>query len=177
MSVAVKTFADCLPVILREEGGFSDDARDPGGVTNLGVTAATWAAWTGQPATEAIMRALTPERVTPLYRADYWNAVDGDKLPDGLNLCVFDFAVNGGPGRAAKTLQGVVGAAQDGQVGPGTLGAIDTFVGAHGLKELVQAYCDSRAAFYRSLPTFATFGKGWLNRVDYVEGIALSWVG
>ena len=170
-------FDDALPVILREEGGYVDDARDPGGVTNLGVTAATWASWSGQPATDDVMHALTVADVSPLYKVRYWDAVQGDQLPAGINLCVFDFAVNGGPGHAAKTLQGVVGADQDGQIGPGTLGAVSTFVNARGLAELVQAYSDARKEFYRSLSTFSVFGGGWTNRVDYVEGVALSWAG
>lgn len=167
-----QTFTDALPIILREEGGFVNDARDPGGITNLGVTAGTWASWTGKPATDAIMHALTPAMVAPLYKARFWDVVKGDQLPSGVNLCVFDFAVNGGPSRSAKTLQYCVGATPDGQIGPGTLAA----VAAHDPKELVTAYSNARAAFYRELPTFATFGRGWLARVDYVEGVALSWL-
>lgn len=167
------TFTDALALVLKEEGGFSDNARDPGGMTNLGVTARTWASWSGGSATESVMRALTPGQVAPLYQTDYWNKIKGDNLPDGVNLVVFDFAVNSGPGNAAKTLQAVVGATADGIIGPDTLAAVT----AHDAKELITAYSNSRASFYRSLATFATFGKGWLARVDRIEEEALSWVG
>ena len=31
-------FKKCLEIILENEGGFADHPRDPGGMTNLGVT-------------------------------------------------------------------------------------------------------------------------------------------
>lgn len=170
------TFTDALNVVLHEEGGFVNNPRDPGGMTNLGVTADTWHQWTGRPINEVTMRSLTPDAVAPLYKAWYWDKIDGDNLPVGLALVVFDFAVNAGPGRAAKTLQGIVGAAEDGAIGPGTLRAIQAFITAHGLAELITRFSDARANYYRSLPTFATFGKGWLARVGRVETYALGWV-
>ena len=60
-----------------------------------------------------------------IYRARYWDAVAGDELPEGLDLAVFDFAVNSGPVRAVAYLQAALGVAQDGIVGPVTLGAVD----------------------------------------------------
>ena len=100
MTMTTHTFTDALAIILKEEGGFVDDARDPGGATNLGVTARTWHTWSGMPATEAVMRALGQAKVSPLYKAWFWDKIAGDKLPIGLALAVFDFAVNGGPAKA-----------------------------------------------------------------------------
>jgi lysozyme family protein len=104
----------------------------------------------------------------------YWNRVAGDDLPDALALCVFDFAVNAGPGRAAKLLQRIVGAVADGQVGKGTLAAVNAYVVTHGVAAAVKAYQDARKTYYRSLPTFEHFGKGWLARVDRVTKEALA---
>ncbi|KUR80901.1 glycoside hydrolase family 108 protein [Novosphingobium sp. FSW06-99] len=170
------TFADALPVVLTEEGGFVDDPRDPGGTTDLGITAAVWASWSGEPATEAVMHSLTPEKVTPLYKAWFWDKVAGEKLPDGLNLCVFDFAVNGGVSRAAKMLQQIVGASQDGMIGPGTLVQVGAYMALQGGDGLVSAYSEARRTFYRADPRFSVFGTGWLNRVAHVEQVALSWL-
>lgn len=166
-------FASALAEILHHEGGFVNHPKDPGGMTNLGVTKRTWESWTGKPASEAEMRALTPLTVAPLYRKNYWDAVCGDKLPPGLALCVFDFAVNAGPGRAARYLQKVVGANQDGRIGPQTLAAVTGYVVKHGQAAAVKAYQDARRGYYRSLGTFKTFGRGWLRRVDEVERAAL----
>jgi len=162
-------FSKCLEIILRHEGGFVNHPRDPGGITNLGVTARTWGDWTGKTPTVQIMRGLTQVKVAPLYKARYWDAVKGDELPAGLDLCVFDFAVNAGPGRAAKMLQRLVGVAADGKIGAYTLGA----VAKHDPAALIREYQDARRDYYRSLGTFDTFGRGWLRRTDETEHAAL----
>jgi lysozyme family protein len=167
-------FDRALTVILRHEGGWSNNSQDPGGMTNLGVTKATWEAWVRRPASESEMRNLTVEKVKPLYKQRYWDAVKGDELPPAVAMCVFDFGVNAGPARAIRYLQAVVGATQDGIIGPATLEAVNKYVSAHGADALVRAYQDKRRDYYRSLSTFGTFGRGWLRRVDEVEQKALA---
>ncbi len=171
------TFTDALGVVLREEGGFVKDERDPGGATNLGVTARTWHAWSGQPPSEAVMRGLTAAKVAPLYKAWFWDKIGGEALPAALALPLFDFAVNAGPARALETLQGVVGARKDAQPGPSTMRAAQAYISGIGLAKLITRFCDARADYYRSLPTFPAFGKGWLARVDRIKAEALAWAG
>lgn len=166
-------FASALAILLREEGGFVNDPADPGGMTNLGVTAKTWADYTGKPATESVMRGLTQVAVAPLYKSRYWDKIAGDQLGSGLALAVFDFAVNAGPARAAKMLQSIVGVTQDGQIGRGTLQAVQAYVMRKGIDTLIEAYSDARRDYYRALPTFWRFGKGWLARVGRIEDAAM----
>src|SRR5579871_5727548 len=97
------SFADCLPVILRSEGGFVDDPQDPGGATNLGITLNTLSAWQGRTATVEEVKGLTPAAVAPIYQAMYWNVARCGQCPAGVDLMVFDEAVNQGPGRAIRT--------------------------------------------------------------------------
>lgn len=170
-------FTAALVEVLRHEGGYVNHHKDPGGRTNLGVTQRTWEAWTGTPATEAEMRSLTIEQVTPLYRKEYWNKVRGDELPAALALCVFDFAVNAGPARAARYLQTMVGTDRDGIVGPRTIAAANVFCASVGEREAVRRYQEARRGYYRQLSTFKTFGKGWLSRVDAIEAAALEMLG
>lgn len=169
-------FGKALKVILHHEGGYVNHPRDPGGITNLGVTKHTWESWVKRIVTPADMRALTPEKVAPLYRARYWDKVRADDLPAGLALCVFDFAVNAGPARAARYLQAMIGSAQDGQIGPKSIAAVNAFVAQHGEAEAIRRYQQSRRDYYRRLPTFSTFGRGWLRRVREVETAALGLV-
>lgn len=166
-------FDAALAEILRHEGGYANHPADPGGRTMLGVTQRVWEAWTGRSATEAEMRSLTPEKVAPVYRKNYWDVVHGDELPPGLALCVFDFGVNAGPARAIRYLQNMIGADRDGKFGPATKAALDSFVATVGDAEAVRRYQQARRGYYRQLPTFGTFGKGWLRRVDEVETAAL----
>ena len=40
-------FKNCLDLVLKSEGGFSNHSQDPGGMTNLGVTKRVWQEYTG----------------------------------------------------------------------------------------------------------------------------------
>ena len=157
-------FELALKEVLHHEGGFVNHPRDPGGMTNLGVTKATYEEWIGHPVSERIMRTLTVDKVRALYKARYWDVVRGDDLPAGLDLCVFDFAVNAGPARAVRYLQRIVGAKEDGQIGPKTLSLLQQYVKGVGREHAVRAYQEARRAYYKMLPTFGTFGRGWLRR-------------
>lgn len=168
-----ENFDAALKAILHHEGGFVNHPKDPGGMTNLGVTKRVWEEWTGHEVDEKAMRALTPEVVAPMYKAKYWDRIRGDDLPTGVDYIVFDAAINSGPGRAAKWLQQTVGAVPDGAIGAGTLGK----VAAMGAAEIVEKYQETRLAFLQSLPTWDTFGRGWGRRVAEVGAAAKKMVG
>jgi lysozyme family protein len=134
-----------------------------------GVTLANFRRYVKPDATKDDLRGITDAQLATVYRRFYWDAVHGAELPDGVDHAVFDFAVNSGPGRAAKYLQGVVGAVQDGRIGPATLNAVSAMMRATVINDL----CDRRMAFLRGLATWPTFGKGWTARVSAVRSAAL----
>ena len=158
-------FNAALKAILHHEGGYVNHPADPGGMTNLGVTKRVWEEWVCHEVDEKAMRGLTPEMVAPLYKVKYWDKIKGDDLPTGVDYCVFDAAVNSGPGRAAKWLQACVGVEPDGGIGPKTLAAVAAF----DPKELVEDYAKRRLSFLMDLKTWPTFGKGWGRRVAEVQ--------
>jgi lysozyme family protein len=168
-------FETCLALMLAHEGGFVNHPKDPGGMTNLGVTKRVWEEWVGHEVDEKQMRALTPETVAPLYKRKYWDAVRADDLVDGVDYCVFDVAVNSGPGRAIKFLQSCVGTTPDGGFGPRTLAAVKE--AEKDPTRLIEMYCAKRLEFLQSLSTFETFGKGWSRRVQEVKDKALKMLG
>lgn len=170
-------FQDALSVMLREEGGYSNNPEDPGGMTNLGVTARAWAQWIVRPVTEQVMRGLRQVDVGPFYKARYWDKAGCGSMPQALALVVFDFAVNAGPATAVKVLQSIVGAPKDGQFGPATRRAMQAYVTSIGLGKLITRYGEARRDYYREADGFLRFGKGWVARVDRIEKEALSWVG
>ena len=159
--------------MLASEGGYVNHPSDPGGMTNLGVTKRVWEEWVGRESNETEMRSLTSEMVEPLYKRKFWDACKCDELPSGIDYLVFDFAVNAGVGRSAKILQTAVGVTPDGGIGPMTLAAVNAIPEA----ELVEKFSQAKEDFYRSLNTFETFGKGWLNRVAAVKIKATSMLG
>ena len=159
----------CLETILHHEGGYVNHPKDPGGETNLGVTKRVYQEHGGT----KDMKDLLVEDVAPIYKKGYWDKMKGDELPGGLDLCVFDFGVNAGPGRAAKFLQQMIGTVVDGGIGPNTLAKLEEYIRENGEHEAVKKYQEMRQKYYESLSTFATFGKGWTRRVEETTKLAL----
>ena len=169
----MSNYNECLKIILMHEGGYVNHPKDPGGETNLGVTKRVYEEWGGTKE----MKDLTLEDVEPIYKKNYWDKIKGDDLPDGLDLCVFDFGVNAGPGRAAKFLQKLLGVTQDGGIGPQTLGALQSAIGEDKVtqtREMIEKYQSMRQEYYEGLSTFDTFGKGWTRRVEETTHEAIS---
>lgn len=133
-----------------------------------GITLATFTNFLGRPATEEELRNISDAQIYAIYSRNYWDRVAGDRLPFGLDLSVFDMAVNAGVSRAVRMLQEIVGSTADGVLGPRTLAA----VAEQDVLSLIRQYSEERRRFYKSLKTFPTFGRGWLRRVDEVEAKA-----
>jgi len=165
-------FDQALALVLKSEGGYVNHPSDPGGETNLGVTKRVWEQYIGRACKPGEMHTLTPEQVGPLYRKNYWDLMFCDELPSGVDYAVFDFAVNAGPQQAKKTLQRALGVTPDGAIGPLTIAAIKAADGP----KLLRAFSAEKEKFYRGLTTFATFGKGWMNRIAHVEDAAKTMV-
>lgn len=172
--MAQGNFPRCCQVILRHEGGYADHPHDPGGATNYGITHKTLADWRGKDrVTKAEVRALQPTEAQEIYRSRYWNAVAGDDLPAGVDLMTFDFGVNAGNHRSAKMLQGIIGADQDGVIGPATLKRLSELDTA----SVIEAFAAARMKYYRGLRHWQTFGKGWTRRTAETKAEALAMVG
>lgn len=133
-----------------------------------GITLATFTNFLGRPATEEELRNISDAQIYAIYSRNYWDRIAGDRLPSGLDLCVFDMAVNAGVSRAVRILQEIIGSTADGVLGPRTLAA----VAEQDALSLIRQYSEERRRFYKSLKTFPTFGRGWLRRVDEVEAKA-----
>jgi lysozyme family protein len=163
-------FDACMPFIFKAEGGYSDNPADPGGPTNFGITLATLKAYEGdQNLAAEDVKKLTPDVAKEIYRTAYWNRMQCGSLPNGLDLEVFDFGVNAGPGEAVKMLQKIVGVTADGSIGPITLSAL----GQLKPRDLISRYSDARLAFYKALNK-PEFEQGWATRANQIETAALN---
>jgi lysozyme family protein len=166
--MAETSFDPAMAFVLKAEGGYVDNPRDPGGATNMGITLRTLSDWRGTTVTKAQVKSLPKDEAEAILGAHYWNSTHCGQLPAGVDLMVFDAAVNMGVGTSAKMLQAAVGADQDGSIGPMTLAAVAQFQPF----EIISDLKDRRTAHYRSLSTFEVFGRGWLNRVASVYLLA-----
>lgn len=171
-------FEQCLQLVLGAEGGFGNHPKDPGGATNFGITIDTLRAWRKTKASDAEVTIddvikLTIAEATEIYRTNYWNLLRCGDLPSGIDLLMFDFGVNAGPGTAAKVLQRILGVEQDGSVGPVTLHA----VGPADIQKVIREFSARRLELYRSFKGFDVFGTGWTNRTNSMEQAALRMAG
>jgi lysozyme family protein len=167
--MASTSFPHALAFILRQEGGFVHHPADPGGATQFGITRRTLALSRGRPVSVDDVRALTREEAGYIYRSLYWNAVRADELPAGIDLVVFDIAVNSGPGRAVRLLQAALDVDVDGILGPVTMSTAR----AAEPSETIRGLTRLRLAFLARLSGWPVFGRGWRRRALAVEQEAL----
>lgn len=144
------------------EGGYVNHPRDPGGATDRGITQRTYDAWNDLHGRDRRpVRGISREEADAIIVSQYLAPIRFDDLPGGLDYAVADFAVNSGPGRAARELQRLVGVPEDGVIGTQTLAA----VARHDPEQLVMRLCGARMMFMQGLATWGTFGRGWTVRV------------
>ena len=169
----IGNFKPCLEFVLKHEGGWADHPLDPGGATMKGVTLAVYQNYLGRKVSKEELRKIPQEHLVDIYKSLYWDKVRCDALAAGVDLVVFDMAVNSGVSRSAKILQRCVGAVPDGVIGPRTMGLVNGIPA----KDIIIKFSDGRENFYKSLGTFDTFGKGWLRRTEECEEKALTMIG
>lgn len=170
-----RNLAQSLRVVFKYEGGYVNHPKDPGGPTNKGITLETFHRYIEPTGTIDDLKRLTDAQAAIVYKKQYWDKVQGDILPDGVDLAVFDLAVNSGPIRAVKFLQAACGVQQDGFIGPVTLDTLSRM----SRDTVINSICDDRLAWLKRIkddkgkPLWPTFGRGWSDRVKGVRGEAL----
>jgi lysozyme family protein len=158
----------CLKEVLEQEGGYSNDAGDPGGPTKYGITIFDARMYWKHGATAADVRAMPLSVAEDIYKSKYWDKVMGDDLPAGVDMVVFDYEVNSG-NRGVMALQRMLGVNDDGVMGPITLAAAK----AADPVKLINKISSERLAFLQRLSTWRLFGRGWGRRVAEVKALAL----
>ncbi len=143
-------FAICHATTAKWEGGWSDHAADPGGKTMYGVTEAVFHAWlrrNGLPIrpVSSIKRA----EALAIFKSEYWSRVKAESLWAGVDLAIYDAAVNSGVSRARRWLKASTGSPD------------------HAVT--VRRICARRLSFMQGLRIWKTFGRGWSRRVADIE--------
>lgn len=157
--MAVGGFSACLANTLREEGGLSNDPGDPGGLTNKGITHATYDAYRASKGLyPRSVAQIADDEIRDIYITNYWTPIGAETLPAGVDLSAFDYAVNSGPARARRALI----AAMDGKSSVGTI---------------IDNICGGQLSFMHALGTWKSFGKGWAARVARIEAESLQMAG
>jgi len=156
-----------------QEGLWEDNPADPAGCTMQGVPLGKyrdWCAKQGLPEpTPDDLRNISDATLEAIY-GEYWADVNGDGLPDGVDLSVFDAGFDTGPGTAAEQLQRILRVVADGVVGPITCAA----AGRTSPFALLANLADAQETYYRALPRFPTFGAGWIARAQRRRSAAMA---
>lgn len=102
-----------LKRLLTIEGGYTDDPNDAGGATNRGVTQREYFKWQNQhPEIYDVKRnghksikAISRDEAAQIYKANYWDVIQADKMPADIAVVVFDTSVNSHPALAMDLLR------------------------------------------------------------------------
>ena len=166
----------CLAVTLREEGGKFHHKKDPGGRTNFGVIQRVYDKYRkSRGLEERTVYEIDKNEVRDIYAKYYWNPLQCDEMPPGIDLAVFDFGVNSGISRSAKYTQRILRKVDksikiDGLIGPVTIDALNEVDPDWFINRLK----DDRLAFVNRIPYKKYFIKGWTRRIRRVRGDALN---
>ncbi len=157
MTTTSTRFDRAILLILRHEGGYVNDPKDPGGETNFGISKRSYL--------EIDIKSLTKQSASEIYYRDYWQPNYCDDLPWPLAIQVFDYAVNAGSNQAARALQKLVGASVDGWIGPKTVSKAQNYkLHDSGHKHAASRFAEERIRYYASLRQFPRYGKAWVRR-------------
>jgi lysozyme family protein len=161
------------------EGGFGNDRRDRGnwstGIIGKGQLLGTKYGISGMSYPHLDIKNLTLAEAKEIYRKDFWRAIKGDDLPSGLDLVVWDAAVNSGQNRSIRWLQTALGNVRvDGLIGQGTLQAVQE-AWASDWEDLLEDTINTRWIFMQGLDTFPIYRNGWRNRILGIGKEARQW--
>jgi lysozyme family protein len=170
-------FQNAFEKTMKFEGGYVFDPSDKGGETVYGISRVNFPKWSGWSVVDSIKKSGGGKKeinaskevfatVGEFYKKNFWDTFKGDEITDqSAAENIFDFGVNSGTGRAAKYAQRIVGATEDGEIGPKTAALINSYEG-----DFVAKYKEARLGFLNKIvannPSQAKFLKGWTSRVE-----------
>lgn len=164
-------------VLSWESDKYTNKRTDKGGPTKYGITLTTWKKVGYDKNGDKVINAediklLTKSDYDKVFKRNFWDACWGDHIKNQsvANLLV-DFAYNSGVSRAIKHIQSLVGAKQDGIMGPATLSAINNF--KQGQWVLFDKLKVDRIAYLHEIvkndPKQVPNLPGWLRRNKHIE--------
>lgn len=164
-----ETYLKAMEAVYYDEGGYTNEATDPGGPTNWGITIHDARMYWKPDATAQDVKNMPKSVAAEIYRKHYADAIRYDDLPAGVDYAVLDYGINSGIGRAVPVLQRLVGAPVDGKVGPITIQKVKEADPA----TLINQIYDERLAFLKGLHHWPTYGRGWTARCTRGRKLAL----
>lgn len=168
-------FKTALKIALSHEGGYAHVQGDSGGETYQGISRKNWPVWRGWAIIDKAKplkhnQLLKDKRLSDLvevfYYDHFWKPILGDRITDQyVANFLLDFYINSGY-HAVKTAQHMVGAKEDGVMGPKALAAINAAEPGELLSRLKVARLSFLKGIVARNPSQEKFLNGWQNRVN-----------
>ena len=139
--------------LMDHEGGYVNDPNDPGGETKYGISKRSYP--------DEDIQGMTKDRAKQIFRRDFWDKVNADRLHDGVAWQAADFAYHSGPETAVRYLQRALGVADDGHWGPRSQAAAEEVSETDQIMRLI----GERLDFLTRLKNWPHHGRGWARRM------------
>lgn len=155
-----------LPIVLRHEGGFSNNENDVGGPTSYGISAQLLSAYLGQHVSVDQMKVLTLEEAGHIYKKLFWDTMSLDFISNqNLAAIIFDQSVLNGVPLAVQFIQEILNLPVDKILGSHTVDAINSYVSATWLSAQFIYRCQKHfIEICETNHTQDAFLLGWISR-------------
>jgi len=125
--------------ILEVEGEYVNDPRDLGGETKYGICKRSFP--------QLDIKNLSIEKAMEIYKKNYWDPLQLEKLPFSVAFVIFDTAINCGKETAIILMKNV------------------KYDPVRDPLRFTMKYLGLREKYYTKLANFNYFGRGWINRI------------
>ncbi len=160
-----------IGLVLKSEGGYSNNPKDPGGPTNFGITLRDYADFKGRKVTAEDVRRMPLADAFAIYKSKYNKGISFEALRAGSDYCILDYGINSGLARPPRVSSVLLRRPTVSRMTPDIIKAInDTDP-----NKLIDAMCDERLHFMKGIrggASWAEFGRGWNTRVASVRSIS-----
>ncbi len=134
------------------EQGYVNNPNDPGGETNWGISKRSYP--------NVDIKNLSKEGAKEIYKRDFWDLINAEKLHDGVAWQLFDFAINSGIQTAVRYYQRALGVADDGHWGPVSQAASEKMSET----DQIMLVIAERMEFQTKLKNWPDASRGWTRR-------------
>lgn len=169
-------FESAFQHVIKNEGGYVNDPKDPGGETYKGVARnihSKWLGWTlidMEKSKKDFPKCLDSNlelsgEIKHFYKINYWDKVRADEITNQeVAFSIFDFGVNAGIATSATLAQKVIGAKTDGVIGQQSIESINNY----DAEKFLSAFTIAKIARYINIvkkrPTSQKYFYGWVRR-------------
>lgn len=169
-------FNEAFEKVIANEGGYVNDANDPGGETYKGISRKMHSGWIGWHIVDLLKKqngfpALLDQNVElqseikQFYQIQFWDRISGNLIADqAVANSIFDFAVNAGTTTSATLAQMTSGIKIDGIIGPKTAEAINNIPSGNFLASFTLAKIARYIHIVKKRPVSRKYFFGWVCR-------------